>query len=152
MPLMDHYNNKPIRFLSPMKPFLVRMLRFTCLFACFLTVGNSAFAFSSADSLMSPSAKASNQFKSQNQPQYDVIKVAAASDLVPYSYVDKGKPTGFVVEIWELWAKKNNPKIEFVPSKWVEPELNVVNQTADVDSAISIKNEGIDRLAIGHEL
>jgi len=135
-----------------MKPFLVRMLRFTCLFACFLTVGNSAFAFSSADSLMSPSAKASNQFKSQNQPQYDVIKVAAASDLVPYSYVDKGKPTGFVVDLWELWAKKNNQKIEFVPSKWVETELNVVNQIADVHSAIAIRDERIDALDFGHNI
>lgn len=135
-----------------MKPFLVRMLRFTCLFACFLTVGNSAFAFSSANSLMSPSAKASNQYKSQNQPQYDVIRLAVDSDLVPYSYVDKGKPTGFVVDLWELWAQKNNQKIEFIVSNWDDTLVNVETNKADVQTSLALRGNRVDRFDFGHEI
>jgi len=135
-----------------MKSFLVRMLRFACLFACFLTLGNNAFAFSSENFTISPSANATKQFKSQKQPQYDVIRLAVDSSLVPYSYIDKGKPTGFVVDLWELWAQKNNQKIEFVPSSWNETELNLVNQVVDVHSAIALREERIDRFDFGHDI
>ncbi len=35
-------------------------------------------------------------------------------DYAPFSYTQQGKPYGLLIDIWELWAKKNNYTIEFV--------------------------------------
>ena len=47
------------------------------------------------------------------------LRIAIASDLMPYSFVDdKGQAKGLLVDYWRLWSKKTNHPIVFIPSTW----------------------------------
>ncbi|MDA8621852.1 transporter substrate-binding domain-containing protein [Psychrosphaera sp.] len=153
---MDYYNNNSIRFLSPMKSLLFCILRITIFCSLILSSSSSAFVFVSAGAgagaASTPSNQATLQFKTQKQPEYDVIKVAIDTETVPFSYFDKGKPTGYLIDLWELWAKKNNQKIEFVISDWANTIINVKNGVADVHSALAVNEFRVDNFDFGHEI
>lgn len=115
-----------------MKSFLARILRFTLLFAFF--VANYADA---------------NDISVTKTPP---LKVATSVDLVPYYYVDKGQPTGLVVDLWKLWAQKTNQDIEFVVSDWESSLVNVTSGLADVHSGLAVRSNRVDIYDFGHEI
>ncbi len=45
------------------------------------------------------------------------LKVSFDPDYAPFSYIEKDKPEGLLIEYWKLWAEKNNYKIKFVNGK-----------------------------------
>jgi len=67
----------------------------------------------------------------------DVLVIALATDYLPFSGVDgKGKPIGLFVDLWRLWAKKTNKKIEFLVKDWVGTLNAVKNGEADIHSGL----------------
>ncbi|GAB3003985.1 transporter substrate-binding domain-containing protein [Psychrosphaera aestuarii] len=80
------------------------------------------------------------------------LKVAVPNNLVPYFYEDKGQPTGLVVDLWKLWAKKANQDIEFVVSDWDNAESNVSNGLADVHAGLALRSTRVDIFDFGHEI
>lgn len=89
-------------------------------------------------------SKADNK---SNLPQYSQkfldegkpLKIAVADSVIPFQFVDKGEPTGFVIDIWKLWAEKNKTEIEFVLSDWDQSLVNVTSGKADVHGALTFE-------------
>jgi ABC-type amino acid transport substrate-binding protein len=47
-------------------------------------------------------------------PSQNYIKVSYDPDYAPFSYIENNKPEGLLIDIWKLWASKNDYKINFV--------------------------------------
>jgi ABC-type amino acid transport substrate-binding protein len=70
--------------------------------------------------------------------------VAIDQHYMPFTYKDKsGAAQGFYVDLWRLWAKKNNYSVEFVASDWVESIENVRNKKVDFHSSLYFDEEGL---------
>ena len=102
-----------------MMSFLIRMNKNLLLFSLLL-----ASFFAVADQTSSQS----------NQPQ--PIKVAVSDAMIPYFFIDKGQPTGYVVDVWKLWSEVNNHPVEFIVSDWATSISNVEQGIADVHGAL----------------
>jgi two-component system, sensor histidine kinase and response regulator len=70
--------------------------------------------------------------------------VAIDQNYMPFTYEDKsGAAQGFYVDLWRLWAKKNNYSVEFVASDWVKSIENVRNKKVDFHSSLYFDEEGL---------
>ena len=47
-------------------------------------------------------------------------------DYAPFSYLENNVPEGLLIDFWELWAEKNNYKIEFVNGKFWNNSISLV--------------------------
>jgi len=56
------------------------------------------------------------------------FKVSYDPDYAPFSYYENDKPVGLLIDIWQLWAKQNNYKVEFVRTNLWEEALNLVKE------------------------
>ena len=69
------------------------------------------------------------------------LKIAITKDMVPYTFLDEsGQPQGVFIDYWNLWSKKTNTKIEFVPLSWGKSVQAVENKTVDIHSGL-FKND-----------
>jgi PAS domain S-box-containing protein len=67
----------------------------------------------------------------------DVLVIALSDGYIPLSMRNfEGKPTGMLVDIWRLWAKKTGRKIEFRLSDWSETLTALRNGDADIHSGL----------------
>ncbi|WP_199608915.1 transporter substrate-binding domain-containing diguanylate cyclase [Flocculibacter collagenilyticus] len=66
------------------------------------------------------------------------IVFVVGNDSFPYQYMDsQGKADGLMIDIWKLWAKKNNHSITFLAKPWTETLDAIKNEEADVHSGIT---------------
>ncbi|MCX6248846.1 MAG: putative DNA binding domain-containing protein [Bacteroidetes bacterium] len=78
------------------------------------------------------------------------IKVAYPNNFYPYSYRDStGKPTGFLIDWWRLWAKKTHANIEFVSGTNTECIRLVLSDSADALAGLYFDMELKDHLQYG---
>jgi len=65
------------------------------------------------------------------------LKIAINKDMIPYSYIDEtNRPNGLFVEYWQLWAKKSNQKIEFIPFSRSESLKALKEKEIDIHSGL----------------
>ncbi len=69
------------------------------------------------------------------------IKIAIATDMIPYSFVNEDGPNGILVDYWKLWAQKTNQQIEFVPLPWKETLEAIKNKELDIHSGLFEDNK-----------
>lgn len=66
------------------------------------------------------------------------IVVANSSSWVPYSFLDReGQPRGILIDIWRLYADKNNFDVEFKLVDWAESIELVRTGAADVHGGLN---------------
>ena len=53
------------------------------------------------------------------------FKISYDPEYAPFSYKQQGKPYGLLIDIWELWAQKNNYTIEFVNAKFWDNAIDL---------------------------
>ncbi len=56
------------------------------------------------------------------------FKISYDPNYAPFSYKQDGKETGLYVDIWKLWAKYNNYKIEFVDGQIWDNAINLAKE------------------------
>ena len=56
------------------------------------------------------------------------FKVSYDPNYAPFSYTQDGKPTGLFIDIWKLWATKNNYTIEFVNGKLWDEAIEITKK------------------------
>ncbi len=82
------------------------------------------------------------------------LTIAINPDLAPYYSIDKqGKAVGLMVDLWHLWAKKQQVKIEFVVlSSWSETLNQVALGNIDVHCGLAIIDSRRQTLAFSKPL
>ncbi|MFK5894801.1 MAG: PAS domain S-box protein, partial [Pseudomonadota bacterium] len=49
------------------------------------------------------------------------VSVSYCTDCVPFHFQnEQGNPTGMIIDLWQLWSKKNQVQIDFHPANWSE--------------------------------
>ncbi len=67
----------------------------------------------------------------------DVLVIAVAEGYNPLSMRNfEGKPTGMLLDIWQLWSQKTGRKIEFLLSDWSGTLTALRNGDADIHSGL----------------
>jgi len=67
----------------------------------------------------------------------DTLFVAMYNDFAPFTFINAaGRPAGFFVDIWQLWAKKTGKKIEFVTGNWIDSLNSLKQGNADIHSGL----------------
>ncbi|MDC0336161.1 transporter substrate-binding domain-containing protein [Pseudodesulfovibrio sp.] len=67
----------------------------------------------------------------------DTIVIAIDRNYPPfYSIGNDGKPQGFCVDLWKLWAKKTNNTIDFRPSGWTDTLDALKSGEADIHAGL----------------
>lgn len=70
-------------------------------------------------------------------PDKKTIILTNAYDWVPFSYLNEdGKPTGAIVDYWQLWGRKNNIRVEFVLTPWSKTFELINEGKADIHSGL----------------
>ena len=70
------------------------------------------------------------------------IVVANSSSWIPYSFLDHaGEPRGVLVELWRLFAQKNNVEVEFKLVDWADSIKMVRNGQAHVHGGLIATEE-----------
>jgi hypothetical protein len=78
------------------------------------------------------------------------IKVAHQDNFYPYSWCDSsGKPMGFLIDWWKLWAKKANVLIEFKRGSSDECIKLVLSDSADALAGMFFEMDMKDHLQFG---
>jgi len=76
------------------------------------------------------------------------IRVAVNTSSYPYHFKnDQGKPAGIMVELWRLWAEKQQVEVEFVIFEWSETIAQVRNGTIDIHAGLSLNKARQEFLA-----
>lgn len=66
------------------------------------------------------------------------IVVTNSASWVPYSFLDHaGQPRGVLIELWRLFARKNNVEVEFKLVDWAKSLEMVRNGEADVHGGLT---------------
>jgi diguanylate cyclase (GGDEF)-like protein len=65
-------------------------------------------------------------------------RIAINKTSYPYHFLDQElKPQGLMVDVWKLWAKKQNVDVTFVPLNWQQTITQVKNSTVDIHAGLS---------------
>ncbi|UUO24831.1 transporter substrate-binding domain-containing protein [Colwellia sp. M166] len=65
-------------------------------------------------------------------------RIAINKTSYPYHFVNKqNNPDGMMVELWQLWAKKQGVKVEFVPLNWQQTLKQVQDGRVDIHAGLS---------------
>jgi ABC-type molybdate transport system substrate-binding protein len=56
----------------------------------------------------------------------------------------EGKPFGYLIELWDLWSKKNNISIDFMPSYRTDILNNVRSGAADLTLSYPVHQKTAD--------
>ncbi|MFT5634755.1 MAG: ABC-type amino acid transport substrate-binding protein [Cognaticolwellia sp.] len=65
-------------------------------------------------------------------------QVAINKTYYPYHFVnDKQNPNGTMVELWQLWAEKQDVKVEFITLNWQQTIKQVQEGKVDIHAGLS---------------
>jgi len=71
------------------------------------------------------------------------ITITHASDFAPYAFLDRdGKPAGILIDIWKLWASRNDVELIFIMTDWNDTIQNIGNGVADIHAGM-FRSEGM---------
>lgn len=96
----------------------VSWFRYFCLITCFyLSSGLSVYA--------------------ENKAQ-DTYSIAVNSTSYPYHYInEQGEAAGLTVDLWKLWAKKQQVNVDFKVMTWKETLAKVANGKIDIHAGLA---------------
>ena len=67
----------------------------------------------------------------------DVLIVACERNYPPFAQLGvNGKPSGLLIDLWRLWAKKTGNQVEFLMTDWPDTLQALENGTADIHSGL----------------
>ena len=67
----------------------------------------------------------------------DIIKIVYNSNTPPLKFTDKNnQANGMLIDIWKLWAKKTNTKVEFVEASWEDTLKMIKDGEADIHAGL----------------
>ena len=93
--------------------------------------------FASLNSVADAAVVEQQQFSLAPKPRQ--FTIAIGKDSYPFQFANaEGKPDGLMVDLWRLWARKNQHSIRFVPSQWSDSLVALDNQSVDFHAALSI--------------
>jgi diguanylate cyclase (GGDEF)-like protein len=77
-----------------------------------------------------------------NNFQQKPLTIAINESTYPYQFIDeRGQAAGLMVDLWNLWAEKQQVTIEFVPLTWSKTLAQVKNGKIDVHAGLAITDE-----------
>ena len=90
-------------------------------------------------------------------PQQQIAKqrftIAIGKDSYPYQFkTTGGYADGIMVDLWRLWARKNNYEVNFVAQQWSESIELLADQKVDFHAGLSILPERQVRFLMGEPL
>ncbi len=72
----------------------------------------------------------------------DALVIAIDYSYAPFSFLNaKGEPTGYLVDLWRLWAQKTGETILFAPNTWKGTLDSLKSGEADIHSGLFINDE-----------
>ncbi|WP_246058392.1 transporter substrate-binding domain-containing protein [Litorilituus lipolyticus] len=75
-------------------------------------------------------------------PNEKPITIAINATSFPYHSVNsENEPVGLMIDLWRLWAKKQQVDIEFVPLSWNNTLAKVADGTIDIHAGLSVIDE-----------
>lgn len=107
--------------------------------------------------VQSPSSSNSAQ---NTRPNIDIDKgskrqfnIAIGQDSYPYQFeTTSGAADGLMVDLWRLWARKNNYEVNFMPAQWSRSIELLDQQQVDFHAGLSILTERQKRYQMGRPL
>ncbi|MBL4909585.1 MAG: transporter substrate-binding domain-containing protein [Alteromonadaceae bacterium] len=70
------------------------------------------------------------------------LTIAVNKTTYPYQFVDDhGNVAGLMVDLWKLWAKKQQVKIEFIPLTWAQTLAQVKSGQVDIHAGLAITEQ-----------
>lgn len=79
------------------------------------------------------------------------LVIAACRDNKPFTYMDiDGRPAGFLVDLWRLWAGKAGRKVEFLFGDLKSTLDSVQDSRADIIAGIAITDSRAERFDFSH--
>lgn len=67
----------------------------------------------------------------------ETVVVAIDSDYAPFSIITPaGEPAGLLVEMWQLWSKQTDIKVQFAPGNWEATLAMLKSGKADIHSGL----------------
>ncbi len=67
-----------------------------------------------------------------------IYTIAINASSFPYHSVQEAEPIGLMIDLWRLWAKKQQVEVEFVPLPWQETLTQVSLAEIDIHAGLSI--------------
>lgn len=65
-------------------------------------------------------------------------RIAVNKTSYPYHFIDKeNNANGMMVELWRLWAKKQNVNVEFIPLSWMQTIEQVQDGRVDIHAGLT---------------
>ena len=66
-------------------------------------------------------------------PERPTLRVFGDDNYPPFLFrTEEGAPTGYLVDLWQLWQKKTGVKVDFVAMKWADAQAAMGRGEADV--------------------
>jgi ABC-type amino acid transport substrate-binding protein len=91
--------------------------------------------------------------KASTDPMVKKITIAVSTDTVPFHFIDDlGRPSGIIVDLWQLWSKKTGVEIEFKSAPWNETITMVKDGRADAHAGLIYNPERDKSLDFGEPL
>mgnify|MGYP000140758369 CR=1 FL=1 len=76
-----------------------------------------------------------------------ILTITGDKNYAPYTYLDRnGNPKGFLVDVWNEWAKHSNYQIQFELVDWVESVNRIKAGKTDIHSGAYTPIDNMHRL------
>jgi len=67
----------------------------------------------------------------------DSIKIVYNAQTPPLKFTNaKNEANGLIIDIWKLWAKRNNIQVQFIEAPWDETIKMIKTGQADINASI----------------
>ena len=71
-----------------------------------------------------------------------VLTITHARDYAPFSFIGRdGEPSGLLIDIWKLWAIRNDVKVRFILTDWKDTIKMVAEGKADIHAGLFPSDE-----------
>ena len=72
----------------------------------------------------------------------DAVIIAISRNFPPFSMINtNGEPTGYLIDLWQEWAKLTHTPIEFRVTNWSDTLSGLIAGYADIHSGLFINPE-----------
>jgi diguanylate cyclase (GGDEF)-like protein len=67
-----------------------------------------------------------------------ILTIAVSKTTYPFQFInEQGEPDGLMIDLWRLWAKKQQVNIQFMPLAWQQTLDSVAQGTVDIHAGLA---------------
>lgn len=83
----------------------------------------------------------------------ETLLISMSANYPPLTFLDAdGRPSGFLVDLWQLWSQKTGRNVAFIPSGWEESVDALQSGKADIHSGLMENKERAEQVLFSDPL